>query len=116
MPLHRDPPTGLGPVGPAWTNWMGYLDIWLQKFRHYHKELAPSSVSANTTAEQTFTVAGLTTNDVVYVNKPTHQAGLGIGGCRVPAADTLAITYVNVTGGGITPSTESYDIIAIRKD
>ena len=66
--------------------------------------LSPAEVAINTTAEQTFTVNGLKTGDFVSVSKPTAQAGLGIVGVRVSAANTLAITFANVTGGAITPT------------
>ncbi len=72
-------------------------------------------VNANTTAERTFTVPGLRVGfDHVMVNKPTHQTGLGIVNARVSANDTLAITYMNNTGGGITPTSESYLVRVAR--
>jgi hypothetical protein len=86
----------------------------ITKMRVFSTLLTSASVAANTTAEQTFAVAGLTTADKVFVNKPAAQAGLGIVGQRVSAADTLAITYANVTGGSITPTAETYQIVAIR--
>lgn len=67
-----------------------------------------AEVAANTTAEQTFTVEGLKVGDFVTVNKPSHSEGLGIVGCRVSAADTLAITFGNFTGAGIDPAAEAY--------
>jgi hypothetical protein len=77
--------------------------------------LSPSAVSANTTAEQTFTVTGLQVGDVVNVNKPTAQAGLGIVGARVSAANTLAITFSNNTAGSITPTaSEVYVVNVVR--
>ena len=77
--------------------------------------LSPALVAANTTAEQTVTVSGLIVNDVVVVNKPTAQAGLGIVGARVSAANTLAITFSNNTAAGITPTaSEVYVIGGIR--
>lgn len=66
--------------------------------------LTPASVAANTTAEQTFTVKGLLPTDFVMVCKPTAQAGLGIVGVRVSAADTLAITFSNNTAAPIVPT------------
>jgi hypothetical protein len=75
------------------------LDILMQS------ALTPSAVSANTSAEQTFTVTGLAVGDVVTgVNKPTTQAGIGIVGYRISAANTLAITFANFTAGSITPT------------
>jgi len=80
--------------------------------------LTPSAVSANTTAQQTFTVPGVKTTDVVIsVEKPSHQAGLGIVGARVTAADTVGITFSNNTGAGITPTAgETYDFVIARLD
>ena len=66
--------------------------------------LSPALIVLNTTAEQTFTVPGLAVGDWVFVNKPTAQAGLGIVGCRVTAANTLGITFSNNTGSSITPT------------
>lgn len=74
----------------------------------YSQSLAPTSVAAATTAEQTFTVTGAVVGSVVHVNKPSFQPGLGIAGVRVSAADTIAITYVNATATAIVPATETY--------
>lgn len=83
--------------------------------RHYDVIISPAQVAANTTAEQTFALIGLNTADLVYVNKPTAQAGLGIVGCRVSAADTLAITFSNNTASPITPTaSQTYKVIAIK--
>lgn len=95
----------------------GTIDPMVAKYlpRAYDVAVTPAQVAANTTAEQTFTVAGLTTNDVVAVTKPTAQAGLGIVGARVSAANTLAITFSNNTGSGITPTAaETYKILAVH--
>lgn len=74
----------------------------------YSVSLAPVAVAPNTTAEQTFTVTGLVASAPVWVNKPTAQAGLGIAGVRVSAANTLAINYGNSSAATITPATETY--------
>ena len=79
--------------------------------------LSPAAVSANTSAEQTFTVNGLLAGDHVVVNKPTAQAGLGVVGFRVSADNTLAITFGNFTGGSITPTaSEVYRVLVSRPD
>jgi len=79
--------------------------------------LSPAEVAANTSAEQTFTVNGLAVGDHVVVNKPTAQAGLAIVGTRVSAANTLAITFGNFTGAGITPTaSQTYLVLVSRKD
>lgn len=79
--------------------------------------LSPALVAANTTAEQTFTVPGVAVGDYVYINKPTAQAGLGIVGCRVSAANTVGITFSNNTAGGITPTaSQEYTFLVVRRD
>jgi hypothetical protein len=77
--------------------------------------LSPSIVATITTAEQTFTVTGLIVGDFVSVAKPTAQAGLGIAGARVSAANTLAITFVNPTAAGITPTASEAYVISVRR-
>lgn len=79
--------------------------------------LSPAAASANTSAEQTFTVNGLQAGDHVAVSKPTAQAGLGIVGARVSAANTLAITFGNFTASPITPTaSETYLVLVSRPD
>ena len=66
--------------------------------------LTPAEVAANTCAEQLFTVTGIAVGDVVTVNKPTAQAGLGVSGVRASAANQVGINFCNNTGAGITPT------------
>lgn len=78
--------------------------------------LSPASVATTTTAEQTFatTGIGLLTTDLVWVSKPTAQAGLGIVGTRVSAADTLAITFMT-SGASVSPTaSEVYTVGVLR--
>jgi len=75
-----------------------------------------ASVAANTTAEQTFTVTGLTTDMMVFVNKPSVSAGLGICNARVSAANTLAITFNNNTAAPIDPAAETYLIFWFKPE
>lgn len=102
--------------------WFIELDKWFRRLvdavprvRTYSVAWDPASVAANTTAEQTVTVTGLSTQDIVTVNKPSHQAGLGIAGARVSAANTLAVTFVNATAGAIDPTSETYFVVAVRR-
>ncbi len=90
------------------------LETTVATHRAYSATIDPASVNANTIAEQTFTVTGLTTSDVVAVNKPTLTAGIGIVGARVSAANTIAISFINNTGGAIDPPSETYLIIAVE--
>ena len=74
-----------------------------------------AQVNTITTSEQTVTVPGLEVGDFVSVVKPTHQAGLGVVNARVSAKNTLAITFVNPTAAGITPTaSEIYLVLHAR--
>ena len=86
------------------------------RFGVIQQSLDVASVSANTTAEQDFTVPGLLPGDWVFVNKPSLSAGLNIANARVKAANTLSLTFGNHTGSAIDPAAESYLIFWIRAD
>lgn len=91
---------------------------WKLRLRRLTATISPALVAANTTAEQTFTVSGvaLATDHCIGVSKPTAQAGLGIVGWRVSADNTVAITFSNNTGGGITPTaSQTYQFFIWRE-
>ena len=78
--------------------------------------LSPVAVAANTTAAQSLTVSGLAVGDIVLkVDKPTAQAGLGIVGSRVSAANTLSLTFVNATSSSITPTASESYVITVHR-
>ena len=81
----------------------------------YTTVLSPAAVNANTCVEQALTVTGIQAGSLVFVNKPATQAGLGIASSRVSAANTIQVTFFNVTAGNITPTaTQNYSIVEIR--
>lgn len=77
--------------------------------------ITPASVATAVVAEQTFTVVGVKTTDRVIVNPPAVANNIGIAGCRVSAADTVAIRFVNPTAGALTPTAGVYEFICLRK-
>lgn len=88
----------------------------LTKIKIYSATIDPSLIAAATLAEQTYTVTGLATTDVVFVNKPTATANCGIGNARVSAANTLAIQWINPLAAlTCDPGSETYTILAIRQ-
>jgi len=95
--------------------WLLNLTARFPKVETFQPALTPTSVSANSESIQTFTVTGLSTMDIVTVNKPTNQTGLDLIHAWVSAADTLSIKYRNQTGGAITPTSESYLMQVIRR-
>ena len=83
---------------------------------------SPSAVGANTTVESAFTVQNGSgsivqpqTTDALFVNKPTAQAGLGMGNARVSANNTINVNFNNFSGGSITPTgSQVYSITMVR--
>jgi len=80
--------------------------------------ITPSSVAANTTAQQTFNASGLglIAGDICEVIAgPSFQAGLitqpGVVGAT---ADQLPITFGNVTASPITPAAGIYTVRVTR--
>lgn len=97
------------------VNWLELVAQFGLDVRYYKETLDPASVAANTAAEQTFTVTGVNTNDLILtINKPTATAGVGIVGWRIAAANTVGITFMNATGGSVNPASESYEILTVR--
>lgn len=76
----------------------------------------PASVATITTAEQTTTVVGLRPGDFVLSQKPTNTAGVGVVNCRVSAVDTLAVTFVNPTAGGVDAASETWQFLVFRPE
>ncbi len=77
--------------------------------------ITPASVSAATTAEQTFTVPGVLPGDYVDVTGVT-QNGIGIGQARVTAANTVGIRFINSTAGALTPTAGTYSFLIVRPE
>ena len=87
----------------------------------YQQNLTVASILANTAAEQALTVgttAGngpLTTDFVAALNKPTAQAGMGIHGARISAANTLQFVLSNATAAAVTPTANQvYNVALLR--
>lgn len=77
----------------------------------------PGSISGNTSVEQTFTMPGLRTRDVVLaVVKPTLTTGFDVGNVRISADNTIAITFNNNTGSPIDAPSETYTIVVMRPE
>lgn len=69
-----------------------------------------ANVGATTTAELTTKIPGLLPGDTVdlYLISGAMTTGLQISNVRVSAADTLAVTWVNASGGSLTVPTASW--------
>lgn len=80
------------------------------------KAFTPAEVATITTAEQTVGVPGVLLGDAVTVTPPGHQAGVVAAAARVTAKDTVGITFVNPTAGGVTPTAGDYIFTITRPE
>lgn len=74
------------------------------------------SVAANTSEAETATVTGVKVGDFVAVSKPSVEAGLMFGTCRVTAANTVEITVMNTTAGAIDEVSETLTFLVVRPE
>ena len=87
----------------------------LTQVRVYTPSITPAGLAAAIgVTEQTFTVTGLTTADKVIVNGPVPTALCPMVHARVSAADTLAVSFVDLTIALCTPAAGTYTVVAIR--
>lgn len=71
----------------------------------------PAAVPTISTLAHSITVNGVAVGDFVAAVKPTEQTGIVVGSCRVSAANTVIVTFVNPTAGGITPTASEIYLI-----
>lgn len=88
----------------------------ITQIRVYTPTIDITTVGVSSSSEQTFNITGLSLNDTVYGNKPSHTSGCVIGNLRVSAPNVLAITIGNVNSvlGACDPPSETWRIVAIR--
>ena len=96
-----------------WDRWFDRLLENIHRTRSYEIAIDPTSVAVGEST-QSYTVNGITTDDVIMINKPTKTADLSITDAFVSADNTLSITFRNFSGGPIDPPVETYRVIAIR--
>jgi len=79
--------------------------------------ITPTQVGANTTSAQSFTIQGVAVGDYINCSSSAAQTtGILTGNCRVTAANTVEIQFVNVTGGGLTPVAGTYGFVWGRSE
>jgi uncharacterized protein YijF (DUF1287 family) len=76
----------------------------------------PAAVATVTTAEQSLTVQGLAPGDLVFWQKPSNTAGVGVVNMRVSAANTLQVIFVNPTAGSVNAASETWTLLVFRPE
>ncbi len=101
-------PEGINEFPEIFKRWLWKVTTLLTKTDSYSATIDPSSVPANTTNEQAFSLQGILLGDVLTVNKPTHTPGLIVANIRASAVNQVSITFGNLTGSAIDPPSETY--------
>ncbi len=97
----------------------GYTGGAAAQIQSYSQPLNPTAMAAVTgnlvigpSAEQTFTVTGLTTGQTTFINGPAPTALCPPVHNRVSAANTLSVSFLQLTSAVCTPATGVYQIVA----
>jgi len=82
---------------------------------YYTVSVTPASVGAASTAEQAVTVNGVLATDIVQLaGYPARTNSTAPVDCRVSAANTVQVQYVNPTAGALTPPSGNYSFLVLR--
>lgn len=74
----------------------------------------PASLNAATEAEETLTLDGVASGDLVFVNPVSLTAGLLVKGARVTAADTIGVTLRNELTTSVNGSSVTYHYLVVK--
>lgn len=99
----------------GWVRFFSALGDRSFEFVTLTQSLTPLLVAANTTAEQTHTVESIQLDDkLLAVDYVTHDGGIIVYRPRAFAVNTIKLLFGNITGGGITPTVQTYTFYLIR--
>lgn len=74
------------------------------------------SVAANTSEEETATVSGVKTGDVVVCIDSALEAGQVVAQARVSAANTVTLQVINTTGLAIDAASKTMTFLVVRPE
>jgi hypothetical protein len=86
----------------------------LTQLRVISASLTPASVATITVAAQTLALSGVAVGDfVVCIANPIANA-VGIVGVTANGANSISVSFVNPTGGALTPTAGTYTFLVGR--
>lgn len=74
-------------------------------------EIDFGSVASGETGSATITVTGAAAGDIVVVNPPALDTGLGFAGAAVTAANTVTVYVVNATAGAVDNAAATFSYL-----
>src|SRR5512134_1485931 len=76
----------------------------------------PANIATVDVDEDTVTVPGLKVGDFVALARTVHVNDVGICDCRVSADNTLSVTWVNPSAGGVDQTSATFLLFWARPD
>jgi hypothetical protein len=97
------------------VKWAQRLQNVFPKVQTFEVTIDPPSGSADSDQSVNVTLNGVTTQDILFINKPSVTSDVGIVGAYVSAANTGTIHFRYFSGGTKNPPSENYYIVAVRR-
>lgn len=87
---------------------------WKNLITSFTATLTPTSVTANDSSEQVYTVTGVATSQLLLnVIPPSNTGDTVIGSARITGADQVTVTWANVHNSSITPPAGVYRFVVV---
>ena len=107
QPPRVDIPTDL-------DKWLRLLPDLIPKITIYQPVIDLANIGANSVSSQTFTLTGLSVNDLVLINPPALTAGLLLSAnSKATADERLLLVLQNTTGGAINEASATFTVVTI---
>lgn len=74
----------------------------------------PVQTALSSAAAQNVTVLGAKVGDIVTCNPPASGNACFTGNCRVSAADTVSLPFINPTAGNLTHAAGAFNFFLLR--
>lgn len=102
-------------VGRKKANQEGTDGSTITLLKQYSVAVDPASIAANSGAETSVTVTGVSTDDIILSCEPQAALNAGISfSARVSAANTVAIHFTNATIAAVDVASTTFKITCAR--
>jgi hypothetical protein len=79
----------------------------------YELTVTPAAMATTVQTDQSFTVTGVTTDDMIHVSFPSLETGVVLSHYWVSAANTVKVRMYNPTGSTITPAAQTMKVVVL---
>lgn len=79
----------------------------------YEVTVTPTAMTTTQQQDSSFTVNGITTDDMIHVSFPSLETGVVLSHYWVSAANTIKVRMYNPTGSTITPAAQTMKVVVL---